>query len=677
VTCFVGLGVGFAAAGSDKFARLTPLAVLQFVLIIRLAEFLFGFNEWVFPSFSVFQWGQLDVFGQNLWLYILLFIILLILLLLGPFAVMVCLGSRLGALFRQFKPLTAYAINIVGSIAGSILFSVLSFSGAAPYLLLIPAILITAIYLSGKGSLAVRLLSAPMLLAALALSFWLPGTKPYANTYWSPYQKLQVSEFTIPGVSWSLQAARNQGIVIGSNGQFYQYALNLTDENVSNPQLPAQFRNSLKQHAGQYNLPYQLSQPKTVLVLGAGSGNDVASALRHGAEHVDAVDIDPVIIELGRRKHPERPYDSPKVSIYCDDARDFLNKCTSRYDLVVFAGLDSHTVTGRGASVRLDNFVYTRESIRRALQLLNPDGLMMLSFCKSKPWLTQRLFCTIKEAAGYEPIVLLDQSAPELQWEIFLSGPRVGSKALSVPATVAPFAVQAASTQPCSRILTDDWPFIYVTPYEVDVPYLLVVATVLLLSTFAGRRLLFSPQQPLQWQMFFLGAAFILLELQAIARLSLLFGSTWLTSSIVINAVLLMILGANFLVIKFTDRLANKQGLLYAILLATLIISYLLPVQNVLQLPGYAGHAIVSTVTVLPILLAGIIFPVAFAGSSQPERSFAFNLLGAVIGAMLEYLSTYIGINALILVAAVLYACSYVCARKQVAVQDSATLKIS
>jgi spermidine synthase len=36
-----------------------------------------------------------------------------------------------------------------------------------------------------------------------------------------------------------------------------------------------------------------------VLILGAGTGTDVAAALRHGAKHVDAVEIDPVILRLG------------------------------------------------------------------------------------------------------------------------------------------------------------------------------------------------------------------------------------------------------------------------------------------------------------------------------------------------------------------------------------------
>ena len=63
---------------------------------------------------------------------------------------------------------------------------------------------------------------------------------------------------------------------------------------------------------------------ENVLVLGAGSGTDVAAALRHGAKHVDAVEIDPVIIRLGREHHPDQPYSDPRVTVVNDDARHFL-----------------------------------------------------------------------------------------------------------------------------------------------------------------------------------------------------------------------------------------------------------------------------------------------------------------------------------------------------------------
>src|SRR5205814_2660303 len=87
-----------------------------------------------------------------------------------------------------------------------------------------------------------------------------------------------------------------------------------------------------------YQWPYMAfgNTFNNVLILGAGSGTDVAAALRHGVEHVDAVEIDPVIIRLGKAYHPNHPYDDPRVTVVNDDARHFLRTSTKKYDLVVF-----------------------------------------------------------------------------------------------------------------------------------------------------------------------------------------------------------------------------------------------------------------------------------------------------------------------------------------------------
>ena len=68
---------------------------------------------------------------------------------------------------------------------------------------------------------------------------------------------------------------------------------------------------------------------------------------------------------MGRRAHPERPYDDPRVHAVVDDARHAFRLAeTDSYDLVVFGLLDSHTQLGT-SSVRLDNYVYTLQSIDR------------------------------------------------------------------------------------------------------------------------------------------------------------------------------------------------------------------------------------------------------------------------------------------------------------------------
>ena len=78
-----------------------------------------------------------------------------------------------------------------------------------------------------------------------------------------------------------------------------------------------------------------------MLIVGAGSGNDVALALARGAEHVDAVEIDPVLQELGIELHQHRPYQDPRVSRYVEDGRAFLERTGKRYDLFILALPDS------------------------------------------------------------------------------------------------------------------------------------------------------------------------------------------------------------------------------------------------------------------------------------------------------------------------------------------------
>ncbi len=155
-----------------------------------------------------------------------------------------------------------------------------------------------------------------------------------------------------------------------------------------------------------YEIPYQLSKPSNVLIVGAGTGNDVASALRHGVSHVDAVEIDPLIRQLGKKYHPERPYDSSKVSVHIDDARAFLSKTQAKYDLIVFSSLDSHTVFSSFSSLRLDNYVYTSQSFELARRLLSPNGTMVLIFT-GRDFVNERLASTLMRAFGTPPSALL------------------------------------------------------------------------------------------------------------------------------------------------------------------------------------------------------------------------------------------------------------------------------
>src|SRR5262249_2079690 len=129
-----------------------------------------------------------------------------------------------------------------------------------------------------------------------------------------------------------------------------------------------------------------------VAIVGAGSGNDVAAALRNNAGHVDAVEIDPAIRDVGRFNHPERPYQDSRVHSIINDARNFFRTTEKTYDAIVYGVLDSHIVVSHGSNVRVDSYVYTMEGLREAFDRLKPGGLMSVSFALPNPLMGNKIF---------------------------------------------------------------------------------------------------------------------------------------------------------------------------------------------------------------------------------------------------------------------------------------------
>ena len=157
--------------------------------------------------------------------------------------------------------------------------------------------------------------------------------------------------------------------------------------------------------------------------------------------------------------------------------------------------------------------------------------------------------------------------------------------------------------------------------------------------------------------MFFLGAGFLLLELTTIARLALVYGTTWFTSSMVINGILIMVFLSNLIVIKQRKLIENNQILIYAILLITLFWTKFINIDEFLRnCPNYyLGSVFLLFLFVLPVLFAGLIFPIALYRSKEPNIAFTYNLLGAMLGGVLEYLSFYYGNSGLVIISTILY----------------------
>jgi hypothetical protein len=394
-----------------------------------------------------------------------------------------------------------------------------------------------------------------------------------------------------------------------------------------------------------------------VLVLGAGAGNDVAAALRSGVEHVTAVEIDPLVLSLGKAHHPELPYSSPKVEPVINDARAYLNRTDEKFDLIIFATLDAHGLLSGAANVRLDSFVYTRESLEAAKEHLTDDGLLVLSFGPFRDDIQLRQYAMVRSLFEQDPIYMTHTN----RHRTIIAG---DIDALSVEAlpsewrriTGAEIERDLARFPYALRPATDDWPHLYIKDKRVPIEYLGVFAGILLLSLLLVRRT-FRGTRRLDGQFFFLGAGFLLMETKSVTEYALLIGSTWQTNSLVFTVILATILVANLLVL--TRLRTPPIGVFYVFAIATLAVTYVWPISQWGPAPGIGAYAAAAVCLGVPIFLAAVIFATAFRGVRLGSEALASNLLGAVLGGVLEYLSLALGIRALSLLAAAMYLAAF------------------
>jgi hypothetical protein len=162
------------------------------------------------------------------------------------------------------------------------------------------------------------------------------------------------------------------------------------------------------------------------------------------------------------------------------------------------------------------------------------------------------------------------------------------------------------------------------------------------------------------WQMFFLGAGFMLLETKGVVHMALLFGSTWFVNSVVFAAILTMILASNLFVAQ--ARPASLKPY-YVLLAAALLVNILVPMRWFLALPGLEKVVASCIVTFVPIFFAGIVFGTLFRDSRQPDIDFGSNIAGAMLGGLTETLSLIVGFNYLVAIALIFYALSAVLKR--------------
>ena len=636
LACFAGLGLGYALAGRNRIPLLlvVPLLGWQVLLLLGLKWRLSGEQLDFVGAMPVIEQLSMGLdamrsLGQGIAIYFFLSVVFLLTAL-----AFVPIGQLCGRLMARRGQLRAYGLNLFGSLVGVLGIFVASALWTPPIVWFAVATLCVLLFSVRRAStLVTGLTGALVIVAVLAWPFGSPALRVY-----TPYQMLEFG--------YSARGLMN----IRAAGHYYQRVHDFSRAPESDTPDDVRIRNY-------YDLPYRLPGERTdVAVVGAGAGNDVAAALRGGANHVSAIEIDPAIQAAGINNHPEHPYQDPRVHAVLDDARSFLRNTDRSYDLIVYGMLDSHTLLTHASIVRLDSYVYTVQAFREARARLKPGGRLVLSFSEISEAHNRKTFEMLREAFdGVDPMVV---SAAYDDAQVFIQ--REGGPAVVPQEVLAAggFRMNQAAVDASLDIdvSTDDWPFFYMPRRVYPVSFLVLIGLVLMVGVALTAN--FISERPRSGELSFLllGAGFMLVETKAITELGLTFGSTWRVTAFVISGVLLMAFFANLVVDRF--RIQRPQ-LAFVLLLASLGAGWMMAGKG-----GFGSTMMgrVATVALLtsPMFFSGIVFSTLLQKRKAIAAVMAANLSGAMLGGLLEYNSMYFGFRFMYLLAVGFYALAFV-----------------
>jgi spermidine synthase len=601
---FLGIGVGFLRARAR--VNLFPWAPLG---LGALVLFVLAFPVQIDRSGSeLVYFGTLGhTSGLPTW-------VTLPIVFVAVAGTMAMIAEGVARTFVLFEPLEAYRLDVIGSLLGIGAFSLLALLRAPP---LAWGLVAAAAFLLLFG----RAVTVLQIAALVAIAVMLESEAVRSHATWSPYYKVRVVDGAL-------------GRQIFVNGVSHQTMQSISQR---------------RRYEPTYFKPYErMAQRRLddVLIVGAGSGNDVAIALQQGAKHVDAVEIDPRIYEIGRAEHPNRPYADRRVDVHIDDGRAFLERTHKRYDLILFALPDSLTLVAGQSSLRLESYLFTREAIDQARSRLKPHGVFGMYNYYREPWLVDRLGNTVAAAFGRAPCL---DSTGNLGRLALLSD---SSNAADIHCTRT-WAPSGTAPAPA----TDNHPFVYLKANRIPGFYLLTIALILAASLALVRAAAGPLRQMRPYlDLFCMGAAFLLLETKSVVQFALLFGTTWFVNALVFAGVLVAVLAA----VETARRIRlPRPPLLYAGLLAALVVAWLVPQHSLLSLSLGPRLAAAIALAFTPIFLANLVFAQRFRDVGASSVAFGANLLGAMVGGLLEYTSLVIGFRALLLVVAVLYGLAF------------------
>ena len=472
ISCFLGLGIGYAIKNR-------PLTSLNWVFPLLAVQILtlYFFSQTpistilINPIAEQFTMGIDTARGFSHIIIIYFFIIFVFILNALCF---IPLGNLISFLMNKMNTLESYSYNLLGSLIGIILFIVFSFLSTTPMVWIIFSLVLFILIVKDELK-EFKISIMVVLFLSIILSLNIKGQK---ETIYSPYQNISIQEIQSPV----------NPVIIQTGHVFYQAILNLSDEllftrehEVGDIRIMGDRIN--KTHEKEfYNLPYSIkkNKPEKILIVGSGAGNDVASANRYNIKDVTAVEIDPVILKLGKKYHPEFPYNYENVNTVVNDARNYISKTNEQFDAIVYALLDSQTNLSSKGGIRLDSYVYTVEAFEEAKTKLNADGYIYLSFFVQEKELGYKIYKMLETAFNKRPLVLKSEANDRY---IFLASENFNDFSFD---HLNFFKLDKSFEEKSYNVdlSTDDWPFLYMPKKVYPLTYLSIVLVLFLSSVF-------------------------------------------------------------------------------------------------------------------------------------------------------------------------------------------------
>lgn len=621
------LAAGFFARRLDKYVVFIPYFLLlslltalwlgEFSILNTIAEEFFWVN--VTPRHSA-----RSAFDLQLAIMILCFVAM---------PLLVLIGSRQGGSFvRQHKGHRAYLWMGAGGLIGAVIFVFQNqIMPEFIYLLVLWVILIGVCSWSALESHFQRILGLLPILALLLI-----GYEYSAASLWSPYQRINLLPVR------DSESGPPNGYMVYVNG-FY-----ITEVSAVPYRPQAGFARTAFGIASSMN---------NVLVMGSGGGtSDVREALQAGAGHVEAVEIEPVFIALGRNFDPDKTYESPRVTVVNTDGRKYLAQNRMKFDCVYYPFVDSQTVASNRARFRLDSFLYTVEGLRLAYESLAPEGTLLVYFMTGgASWLQRRMYELLKEATGRHVMVFRLGESHTLYFV------RNGTSTAS--ALTAWDIARSFEGLPSLPVPNDDWPFFYSLNKTIPLEHVRLLIIVFLM--FLGLLLALTDRSAspgaryrsvaLPIYAFFSGAAFFFIELRTISAITPFMGSTYVSQAcVVIGIIAASLCGA----LLGTSRKAVPLYLAWLLLLSGLVIAFCAKSW----FHPFSGAVVRSTA----LYLSSLLVPVFFAGhlylsylkNCSPQAALSmqkWNLIGGAVGGLSECVVIVVGFDKTLWIAVLFY----------------------